>query len=107
MTTNDSGKLNMGGVNGIKSITSLPPAEWTDQQRRYLNACLSALAHQPNRWLSYQDWGAGGPVQYLADKGIEFWPRPDRNPLSRSYYEGCGCGQEHWRLAPGEGGGSL
>ena len=49
MTTNDSGKLNMGGVTAIKEITVIPPTEWTENQRRRLNACLIALAHQPQR----------------------------------------------------------
>ena len=47
MTTNDSGKLNMGGVSAIKEITALPPNEWTPRQRDRLAACLTALAHQP------------------------------------------------------------
>ena len=29
MTTNDSGKLNMGGVSEIKDIITLPVSEWT------------------------------------------------------------------------------
>ena len=48
MTTNDSGKLNMGGVSAIKEITALPPNEWTPRQRDRLAACLTALAHQPS-----------------------------------------------------------
>ena len=55
MTTNESGKLNMGGVTAIKAITSIPPNERTPRQRDFLAACLTALAHQPNRWYSYQD----------------------------------------------------
>ena len=47
MTTNDSGKLNMGGVDAIKDITGIPLSERTSQQSRYLAACLTALAHQP------------------------------------------------------------
>ena len=47
MTTNDSGKLNMGGVSAIKDITRLSPSERTPQQSAYLAACLAALAHQP------------------------------------------------------------
>ena len=43
MTTNDSGKLNMGGVMAIKEITAIPPTEWTENQRRRLNAYLIAL----------------------------------------------------------------
>ena len=70
MTTNDSGKLNMGGVQALKSIINVPPSERTPKQSAYLTACLTALAHQPSRWYSYQDWGVGGPVGYLADKGI-------------------------------------
>ena len=99
MTTNDSGKLNIGGVDAIKEITAIPAAEWTDHQRHRLNACLAALAHQPKRWYSNQDWGAGGPVRFLADMGIEFFPKPDRYPHGRGYYDGCGCGQEHWRIS--------
>ena len=98
MTTNDSGKLNRGGVAAIKEITAIPATEWTEYQRYRLNACLTALAHQPPRWYSYQDWGKGGPVQYLAERGIEFFPRPDRSPQGRGYYDGCGCDQEHWRV---------
>ena len=98
MTTNSSGKLNMGGVDAIKKITAIPPADWREQQRHRLNACLIALAHQPRRLYVYQDWGAGGPEQFLADRGIEFFPRPDQHPHEGSYYDGCGCGQEHWRI---------
>ena len=101
MTTNDSGKLNMGGVTAIKEITAIPPTEWTENQRRRLNACLIALAHQPQRWCSYQDWGQGGPVRYLSERGIEFVPQPDRRPHGRSYYEGCGCNVPHWRVGEG------
>ena len=101
MTTNDSGKLNMGGVSAIKEITDIPPPEWTVNQRRRLNACLIALAHQPQRWYSIQDWGQGGPVRYLSERGIEFVPQPDRSPLGRSYYEGCGCKVTHWRVGKG------
>ena len=36
MTTNNSGKLNMGGVSAIKDITSKPPSERTPQQSTYL-----------------------------------------------------------------------
>ena len=97
MTTNGSGKLNMGGVEAIKEITAIPATEWTEHQRKRLNACLTALAHQPQRWYSYQDWGTGGPVRFLAERGIEFYPRQNI-PMGRSYYEGCGCGQEHWRV---------
>lgn len=61
MTTNNSGKLNMGGVDAIKSITSIPPNERTPRQSAYLAACLTALAHQPGRWYSYQDWGRAVP----------------------------------------------
>ena len=70
MTTNDSGKLNMGGVAAIKEITAIPATEWTEHQRYRLNACLTALAHQPQRWYSYQDWGTGGPVRFLAERGL-------------------------------------
>ena len=63
MTTNDSGKLNMGGVDAVKSITSIPSNERTTRQSDYLDACLAALAHQPARWYSYQGWGKGGPCQ--------------------------------------------
>ena len=61
MTTNNSGKLNMGGVEAIKSITSIPPSEWTPRQSAYIAACLTALAYQPSRWYSYQDWGRAVP----------------------------------------------
>ena len=76
------------------------PLEPEDSQygKSRVNACLTALAHQPQRWYSYQDWGKGGPVRFLAERGIEFFPRPDRNPQGRGYYDGCGCGQEHWRV---------
>ena len=72
MTTNASGKLNIGGVDAIKSITGIPSHERTLHQTRRLNACLAALRKQPKRWLSYQDWGPGGPEKYLADRGIVF-----------------------------------
>lgn len=78
MTTNNSGKLNMGGVSAIKDITRLSPSERTPQQSAYLAACLTALAHQPKRWYSYQDWGPGGPVEFLAQRSIEFTPVPWR-----------------------------
>ena len=47
MTTNDSGKLNMGGVDAIKDITGIPPNERTPQQSRRLAACLTP--HRPFR----------------------------------------------------------
>ena len=97
MTTNDSGKLNTGGVEGIKSITSVPPDKRTSKQIEYLNACLTALAHQPSRWYSYQDWGPGGPVEFLARRGMEFIPAPGSHPVGRSWYDGCGCAEPHWR----------
>lgn len=97
MTTNNSGKLNMGGVEAIKNITSVPPNERTPRQSAYLAACLTALAHQPSRWYSYQDWWAGGPVTFLAERGIEFSPVPDTRPVARSWYDGCECSEAHWR----------
>ena len=97
MTTNDSGKLNMGGVSAIKDITRLSPSERTPQQSVYLAACLAALAHQPRRWYSYQDWGPGGPIEFLAQRGIEFTPVPDTRPMARSYHDGCECNETHWR----------
>ena len=97
MTTNASGKLNVGGVSAIKDIVSIPPGERTPQQSRRLAACLTALAHQPPRWYSYQDWGPGGPVEYLADRGIEFRPVPNPRPTGQSWYDGCGCAEVHWR----------
>lgn len=97
MTTNNSGKLNMGGVSAIKDITSIPPGERTPQQSAYLAACLTALAHQPRRWYSYQDWGVGGPVRFLAERGIEFTPVADPRPARRSWYDGCECDTAHWR----------
>ena len=96
MTTNDSGKLNMGGVDAIKSITSVPLSKRTPQQSAYLAACLTSLAHQPSRWYSYQDWGQGGPVEFLAERGIEFAPFPDVSPRRRSWYDGCECNETHW-----------
>ena len=54
MTTNASGRLNIGGVEAIKEITALPLGERTPHQDRRLVACLTALAHQPVRWYSYQ-----------------------------------------------------
>ena len=104
MTTNDSGKLNMGGVSEIKDIITLPVSEWTHRQSNYVDACLNALAHQPTRWYSYQDWGPGGPVQYLAERGIVFTPTPDRRPVGKSYYDGCGCKVTHWRFEKESGG---
>ena len=100
MTTNDSGKLNMGGVAAMKEIARIPPAKRTSQQSYRLAACLTALAHQPKRWYSYQDWGSGGPVSYLAELGIEFFPTPDKLPTSRSWYDGCECDEPHWREDP-------
>lgn len=97
MTTNGSGKLNRGGVSAIKDITSIPAAERSDHQNNYLAASLTALAHQPRRWYSYQDWGAGGSVAFLAERGIEFTPVPDTKPQRRSWYDGCGCNESHWR----------
>ena len=98
MTTNDSGKLNMGGVTAIKEITAIPATKWSENQRNRLNACLTALAHQPQRWYSYQEWGPGGPVRYLAERGIEFFPQPDRWPVRGSFYDGCRCNVPHWRV---------
>jgi len=95
MTTNNSGKLNMGGVDAIKSITGIRPSERTPRQSAYLAACLTALAHQPSRWYSYQDWGTGGPVKFLAERGIEFSPVPDTHPVGRSWYDGCECNEPH------------
>ena len=97
MTTNNSGKLNRGGVQAIKSITSIPPSKRTPQQSKYLAACLTALAHQPKRWYSYQDWGVGGPVAFLAERGIQFTPVPDTHPVAWSWYDGCECNERHWR----------
>ena len=99
MTTNGSGKLNMGGVAAIEDITLIPPAEWTPNQRRYLNACLTALAHQPRRWYAYQDWGRAGPVAFLAARGIEFIPVQNPRSEGRSWYDGCDCPSAHWRIA--------
>ena len=97
MTTNNSGKLNRGGVDGIKNIIEIPPNEHTSQQSAYLYACLTALAHQPRRWYSYQNWGPGGPVRFLAEKGIEFSSVPDTRPVARSWYDGCECDKPHWQ----------
>ena len=97
MSTNDSGKLNMGGVSGIKKIIKIPPDKRTTPQAKYLDACLTALAHQPERWYGYQDWGPYGPVRFLAENGIEFSPIPDTNPVARSWYDGCECNKPHWR----------
>ena len=97
MTTNDSGKLNMGGVSAIKDITLIPPSQRTPQQNRYLAACLTALAHQPKRWYSYQDWGPDGPVNFLSERGIVFTPLTDTRPVARSWYDGCECNEPHWQ----------
>ena len=97
MTTNSSGKLNMGGVEAIKSISTIQPSERTVRQSAYLAACLTALAHQPTRWYSYQDWGPGGPIKFLADRGIDFTPVPDTRPVGRSWYDGCACTGTHWQ----------
>ena len=98
MTTNASGKLNMGGASAIVNITAIPPDQWSDKQRRYLDACLTALAHQTTRWYSYQAWGPGGPVPFLAARGIEFFPVTNPRPEQKSWYDGCSCGRAHWRL---------
>ena len=97
MSTNNSGKLNMGGVAAIKDITSISASDRTPRQSARLNACLTALAHQPARWYSYQDWGPGGPVKFLADRGIKFTPVLNPRPVERSWYDGCGCNELHWR----------
>ena len=98
MTTNGSGKLNAGGVDAIKSILNVPMSKRTEQQLNYLDACLTALAHQPTRWYVLQDWGNGGPVKFLASKGIELRPLPDIRPGRRSWYRGCGCADKHWKV---------
>ena len=100
MTTNDSGKLNMGGVDAIKSITDIPAGQRTSQQSARLDVCLIALAHQPTRWYAYQGWGKGGPVKFLAGRGIEFTPVPDTRPIARSWQDGCECNERHWQEAP-------
>ena len=98
MTTNESGKLNTGGVAAIKSILDVAESKRTEQQLNYLYACLTALAHQPTRWYGLQDWGEGGPLKYLASKGIELQPVPDIRPGRRSWYRGCGCTEKHWKV---------
>ena len=103
MTTNASGKLNTGGASAIVSITAIPPDQWSDNQRQYLNACLTALAHQPARWYSYQDWGEGGPVAFLAARGIEFHPVANPRPEQKSWYDGCNCDKAHWEVKSKEG----
>ena len=104
MTTNASGKLNVNGVDAIKGITAVLPERWSGEQRKYLNACLTALAHQPARWYSHQDWGPGGPVAFLAERGIEFFPVSNPVAEQRSWYGGCECGKAHWRFGdPGVG----
>ena len=97
MTTNNSGKLNMGGVSAIKDIVTIPAADRTERQTERLNACLTALAHQPRRWESYQDWGKGGPTAFLAEYGIEFIPVSKPQAKRRSWYDGCDCRAPHWR----------
>ena len=89
MTANNSGKLNIGEVDAIKSITSITPSERTPRQSAYLAACLAALAHQPSRWYSYQDWGTGGPIMFLAERGIGFSPVSGTRPMARSWYDGA------------------
>ena len=96
MTTNGSVKLNRGGVSAIKDIITVPAEQRSDNQQKYLDACLTALAHQPERWYSYQDWGPGGPVHYLAGAGIKFRPSPDANPIASSWYDGCDCADPHY-----------
>lgn len=96
MTTNASGKLNIGGVSAIKSIVEIPSKERTEHQKQYLDACLTALAHQPIRWLSYQDWGEGGPTSFFAQKGIDFFPVSNPRPKRKSWYGGCNCPNRHW-----------
>ena len=95
MTTNQSGKLNQGGVQAIKDICQIPRDKRTEQQEKYFEACLTALAHQPERWLGYQDWGPGGPKHYLAGAGILFIPAKDPKPEQRSWYDGCECSVKH------------
>ena len=36
-------------------------------------------------------------MKFLAERGIEFTPVPDLQPVARSWYDGCGCGEEHWK----------
>ena len=96
MTTNASGKLNMNGAVAIQNITAIPPNLWSEKQRLYIDACLTALAHQPERWYSYQNWGEDGPVAFLANRGINFTPVTDPQPEGRSWYSGCNCEAPHW-----------
>ena len=88
MSTNGSGKLNMGGVSAIKDIIVIPISERSSRQSEYLDACLTALAHQPSQWYAYQDWGEGGPVRFLAERGIEFRPCPGS--------QSCAAFLVHW-----------
>ena len=71
MTVNDSGKLNRGGVQAVKEITSIPPEQRNPKQVQYLEACLRALKAQPKRWESYQDWGPRGARAFLKARGID------------------------------------
>ena len=99
MTTNSSGKLNMGGVSAIKDIVQNTSGEFAAYEVYRLSACLRALAHQPKRWDKYQDWGEGGPISYLADRGIIFTRIDKPVPVQRSWYDGCECKNPHWEYA--------
>ena len=74
MTANASGKINKGVVAAIKSISSLPPEQRSLKQVAYLDALLKELKAQPKRWEAYQDWGPGGPHQFLKKPGINQAP---------------------------------
>ena len=77
MTTNNLGKLNVGGLAAIRKHHQHPAQQTNPSAIRpaYLAACLTALAHQPSRWYSYQDWGDERSCQsFGAESGIEFPP---------------------------------
>ena len=99
MTTNDSGKLNRGGESAIHRIIQIPQEQRTAQQTRYLEASLTALAHQPKRWDSYQDWGPEGAEHYLAKAGIILERVRNPKPERRSWYDGCDCSEPHFTYA--------
>ena len=86
----------------IQDIIKVSPEKRTENQERMLNACLTALAHQPKQWWGYQDWEKGNPVEHLKKYGIELQLIPDIHPEAKSYYNGCGCKQKHWKQIPRE-----
>lgn len=96
MSTNKSSKENLDWVSAIKYITNIPARERTEEQVRYLDDCLNALAHQPPSWADGQGWGPGGPMLHLLLCGIE-WKPAALAPGVDMYSGSCDCDAPHWR----------